>query len=88
LWTDVETENSGRVKALTFAVNPDHRQYAGPLPMGVMAEIMAGASGRYGRCRDYLADTIVEMNTIGVIDPHLSELLASVDSKEAALTGS
>jgi glutathione-specific gamma-glutamylcyclotransferase len=86
LWTDVETENSGRVKALAFVVDRDHRQYAGPLPAEMMAEIMAGASGRYGRCRDYLAGTVEEMGKLGVSDPDLLHLLKLVDSREIALS--
>jgi len=83
LWTDVETENSSRVKALTFVADLDHQQYAGPLPVDVMADIMAGARGRYGRCRDYLAGTVAEMAKLGVHDPHMSKLLELVDSREA-----
>ena len=80
LWTDVRTENHGVVRALTFVVDPDHQQYVGPLPIDVMAEIMVGACGRYGRCRDYLAGTVAEMEKLGVIDLHLKDLLAHVDS--------
>ena len=87
-WADLETENFGRVKALVFVVNPEHRQYAGQLPVDVMAEIMAGACGRYGRCRDYLANTIDEMKKLGVIDLHLSNLLKAVDLNESELTSS
>ncbi len=82
-WVDVDTENHGTVTALTFVADIEHQQYAGPLPIDVMAEIMAGACGRYGRCRDYLAGTVEEMEKLGVIDLHLSELLQQIDSKEA-----
>lgn len=82
LWTDVETENHGVIKALTFVADTNHPQHVGPLPIDVMAEIMAGACGRYGRCRDYLAGTVDEMAKLGVVDLHLNELLEKVDSHE------
>jgi cation transport protein ChaC len=82
LWTDVETENHGSIKALTFVADTDHPQHVGPLPIDVMAEIMVGACGRYGRCRDYLAGTVEEMEKLGVIDLHLNELLEKVDSRD------
>jgi len=83
VWLDVETEKSGPVTALTFVVDPIHRQYVGPLPAEIMAEIIAGASGRYGLCRDYLAGTVEEMAKLGVFDLHLNQLLELVDGRRA-----
>ncbi len=83
-WLAVETETHGRVPALTFVINRDHPHYTGPLPVERMAEIMAGACGKYGRCRDYLAGTVEEMRKLGVVDPELDRLLALVDDIEAA----
>ena len=81
-WVSVETEEYGRVAALTFVVNRDHSHYAGPMPSEHMAAIMAGAKGTYGLCRDYLAGTIEEMRKLNVIDPELEALLAQVDALE------
>ena len=83
VWADLETENEGTVRALTFVVDPDHPQYAGELPLDTMSEIMAGACGQYGTCRDYLAGTVEGMEKIGVSDLYLSELLSLVDRREA-----
>jgi len=79
-WLGLQTENLGAITALTFTVDPAHRQYAGAMPIEDMAAIMAGARGKYGRCRDYLAETIREMSHLGVSDPHLSALLDLVDT--------
>ncbi len=84
MWLPVETEDHGRVVALTFVVNRDHPHYAGPLPRQRMAAVMADACGQYGRCRDYLAGTIDEMQKIGVSDPELEALLAEIDQRPPA----
>ena len=52
------------------------------MPLDDMANIMAGAKGKYGLCRDYLAGTIREMEKLGVIDPDLVSLLEKVDKLE------
>ncbi len=82
-WVTVETEDHGPVVALTFIVNRDRTHYTGPMPLDDMANIMAGAKGKYGLCRDYLAGTISEMEKLGVIDPDLVTLLKKVDKLEA-----
>ena len=81
VWISVDTEEHGRIAALTFVVNRDHPHYVGPLPRRRMAELMADACGKYGRCRDYLAGTIEEMQKIGVSDPELEALLAEIDQR-------
>ncbi len=86
-WVSVETEEHGRVPALTFIVNRDHPHYAGPMPAEQMAEIMAGACGSYGPCRDYLAGTVEEMRKLNVFDKDLEALLAKVDALETKKQG-
>jgi len=83
IWCEAEVEGHGVVPVLTFVVDRDHRQYAGPMETEVMARIIAGASGKYGTCRDYLANTLREMRVLGVIDPELTTLLHIVDRHES-----
>jgi len=82
VWVSVESEDHGTVVALTFVVNREHPHYAGPMPSERMADIMAGAKGSYGLCRDYLAGTIDEMRKLNVADPELEDLLSRVDAIE------
>ena len=82
VWVSVESEEHGQVVALTFVVNREHPHYAGPMPSERMADIMAGAKGSYGLCRDYLAGTIDEMRKLDVADPDLEDLLNRVDAIE------
>ena len=81
-WVSLESEDHDRIVALTFVVNREHPHYAGPMPSERMADIMAGAKGSYGLCRDYLAGTIEEMRKLDVSDSDLEELLSRVDAIE------
>lgn len=87
VWCEAEVEGNGAVPVLTFVVDRDHRQYAGPMETDLMARIIAGAAGKYGTCRDYLANTIREMRALGVTDPELASLLNAVDHREALSGG-
>ena len=82
VWVSLESEDHDRIVALTFVVNREHPHYAGPMPSERMANIMAGAKGSYGLCRDYLAGTIEEMRKLDVSVSDLEELLSRVDAIE------
>lgn len=82
VWVSLESGDHDRIVALTFVVNREHPHYAGPMPSERMADIMAGAKGSYGLCRDYLAGTIEEMRKLDVSDSDLEELLSRVDAIE------
>lgn len=81
-WVPIEMDEGAHAErvALTFVINPGHIQHAGPMPLEQMAIVMSGACGKYGRCRDYLANTIAEMAKLGERDPMLDELLARIDA--------
>jgi len=83
VWVSLESEEHDRIVALTFVFNREHPHYAGPMPSERMADIMAGAKGSYGLCRDYLAGTIEEMRKLDVADSDLEELLSRVDAIES-----
>lgn len=78
-WLPLETARGPRT-ALCFVVDPAHRQYAGDLPRAQQAEIIAGAVGKYGSCRDYLAGLVTALREIAIDDLDLSDLLAQVDA--------
>ncbi len=83
VWADVQLETGKHVKALTFVVDKAHPQYAGGMAIPHMAEIIAGAEGKYGLCRDYLASTVEEMAKINVFDDYLTMLLEEVNKHSA-----
>ena len=79
-WVKTTLKGGGEITALTFIINRKHEQYSGPLPINQQAKIIAAAKGKYGSCREYLANTVESLNRIGVNDDDLSNLLDKVDS--------
>ncbi len=84
-WLGVHTDTHGWVPALTFVVNRNHPHYAGDMALEKKAEVMSGACGEYGLCRDYLFGTIQEMRKLGVVDPELDALLEAVDERRTEI---
>lgn len=67
------------ITAITFVANTAHVQYAGNIPLREQARLIRGAHGKFGSCRDYLADTVAALQAVGVEDAHMIELLELVD---------
>ena len=44
------------------------------------ARYIATAAGKFGRCRDYLADAVAALQSIGAPDTALEDLLQKVDA--------
>jgi len=78
-WLAMETA-AGPVTALAFVVDRRHRQYAGALPQETAAAVIAGANGKFGSCRDYLANTVSALRASGHPDPELEALLEAVQA--------
>jgi cation transport protein ChaC len=74
----VLTACGGHRKAYAFTVRRDHPDYAGRLSLAEAARIIAGAAGRRGACRDYLADTVRHLEALGITDAPLARLAARV----------
>jgi cation transport protein ChaC len=66
--------------ALAFTVRRDHADYAGRLSLEAAARIIAGAVGRRGACRDYLADTVSHLAGLGITDASLQRLAQRVEA--------
>ncbi len=80
--TWVEAEAGGqRLHALAFVVEPAHHQYCGRLELAEMAEMIAGARGSFGSCRDYLANMLTALERIGGAEPDFEALLKEVDAR-------
>lgn len=78
-WVQVKGA-AGEQRALTFTVNRSHARYVGRLPVEASVRALATAAGPMGRARDYLHNTVVHMDELGVGDGPLHRLLDLVDS--------
>jgi glutathione-specific gamma-glutamylcyclotransferase len=74
----------GSRKAFAFTVRRDHADYAGRLSSEDVARIIAGATGRRGACRDYLADTVNHLAGLGIADASLQRLAKRVEALATA----
>ena len=84
-WLTV-TVDARAVTAISFVVETADAQYAGALPTAEQAAIIAAAHGKFGSCRDYLANTVAELAVLGIDEPGLTALLQEVDAIAARNT--
>jgi len=78
-WVPTVLDSGEAEITLTFVVNRDYQQYVDLMPPEQMAEVVANAVGKYGRCRDYLASTVAELAGQGVPDQEFENPLCLVD---------
>jgi cation transport protein ChaC len=76
-WLVAQTPG-GPVRALGFVVNRGGRGYAGRLPPGETADLVAGAAGHWGSCAEYLMETVSHLEGLGIRDRNLWRLQALV----------
>lgn len=67
-------EPFGSTTTITFAINQNHRIYAGYLPADVVVKKIATAKGELGICADYLKQTVEGLKIAGLVDEELFEL--------------
>jgi cation transport protein ChaC len=73
----VETP-SGTVMARAFVVDPVAPNYAGRLGLEETARLILQGVGRRGPCRQYLENTVRQLEALGVVDGPLHRLEAKV----------
>jgi len=79
-WTTARLENRA-VHVVVFVARQDHVQYAGGLELERTAFHISYARGRRGPCRDYLVDTLNNLDLLGVRDRRLEQLLQLVEAE-------
>jgi cation transport protein ChaC len=67
------------VEAYTFVADEAHLHYAGDLPLAAAAQIIMSAEGMAGLNRDYLINTVRELEANGFVEPALHALLRTVE---------
>ncbi len=68
-------------RALTYAADTQHDQYAGKLAQDAVIKLVRSAAGISGTCQDYVNNTLSHLRQINIHDQHLEsigqELLAT-----------
>ena len=76
-WLAVQTER-GSVRALGFVVDRRHRLYRGGLSLESVAQTLSQAAGHWGSGAEYLRETVVHLESLGIQDRNLWRLQAMV----------
>lgn len=79
-WVDLNVGGS-KTAALTFTVNEASHQFAHDLDLEQTVEHIALAHGERGPCRDYLANTVAKLQTMGIRDRYLEDLQDAVAAR-------
>jgi len=74
---------TGPIKAITFTINRQSRQYAGKLDLEHVAAKIAQSRGPLGGCTEYLFQTIEKMAELDIRDSHLSHMAELVKKQLA-----
>ncbi len=82
----VALDDGRLVEALTYVIDPNHRQYC-RFDLETQAEMIARATGGRGPNRDYLYATAAHLADEGMGDPDLDWLVGRVRSLTGAATG-
>ncbi len=80
-WRHAETAE-GSVRAITFVVDREHRQYAGRLNHDDMVELVLQGRGNRGPCMEYLENTVHHLRALGLSDQTLERLLKEASRRQ------
>lgn len=75
-------DSGDRVQALTYVVDRSHRQYAGRLPIPVVAGHVRASSGVSGHNVEYVNNTLSHLRSMDIRDAALEQLAASLAGQE------
>ncbi len=70
----VNLSDGREVEAVTYIIDPEHRQYCGKLPLEKQAQMIANAVGMRGLNSEYLYNTAAHLRQMGVSDADLNWL--------------
>ena len=76
--------NDGAVQALTFVADHAAQMIDAGITRSEQVRNFAKATGFFGTSYDYLANLAHRFDTLGIYDPHITDLLAEVDAFRAA----
>lgn len=85
-WLTVRSD-AGPIRALTFYAGRPDDPYFLPLPLDEQARRLARAVGHVGSCAEYLRNTVLHLEEMGIRDRYLWRLQHMVAAEIAALCG-
>lgn len=74
----VRLRDGREIEAVTFVIDPLHRQYAGGMAMDEQAKMIARAVGGRGPNSEYLYNTVSHLDQLGIADADLAQLAERV----------
>ena len=74
-WLTCRLDDGSQVQALGFVLERHLPSYAGNLSDGVLSQVLANASGRYGTTRDYVEQTVSALRSHAMPDRNLEARL-------------
>ena len=80
-WVKVHTPQ-GVIRAITFIASRTQERYVRDLEESEVVRMMATAKGHLGRARDYLHNTVLHLDELGIAEGSLHRLLEAVDAYE------
>ena len=84
-WVSARILGESPFKAIAFVINRDHNRYAGMLDDETVIQTIADAKGTLGSCSDYLYETVLQLENLGMPDRHLASIARHVRQKEHEL---
>lgn len=80
-WVEITDQDGHPVaSAMTFVIDPSHRNYAGDLSTPAIIRRLATAAGSWGSAADYLFRTLAALREHQIHDAHLEKIGALVTS--------
>ena len=84
-WVSARILGKSPFKAIAFVINRDHNRYAGMLDDETVIQTIANAKGTLGYCSDYLYETVLQLENLGMPDRRLASIARHVRQKEHEL---
>ena len=84
-WVTARISDKSRFKAIAFVINRNHNRYAGTLDDETVIQTIAEAKGTLGSCSDYLYETVLQLDNLGMPDRQLASIARHVRHRERKL---
>lgn len=84
-WVGARVLGKSPFKAIAFVINRAHNRYAGMLDDETVIQTIADAKGTLGSCSDYLYETVLQLENLGMPDRHLASIAGHVRQRKHEL---